>query len=248
MNIIQITDTHITADPAETFDGVDTSASLQQVLLAINDLERQPDLVLLTGDLVHHPEPAAYQRLLGLLKVLKGPIYAIPGNHDNPDLMRQELTVPVYHDKCIERNSWRILLLNSWLADEHAGHLPETELRWLENELNRDPEISTLIALHHPPVSIDSPWMDAMGLRNASDFLAITDQYSNIRGIIWGHIHQVFESERKGVKLLACPSTCIQFKPHSKVYAKDILGPGYRWLKLLPGGVLRTGVDRAGMQ
>lgn len=244
MHIIQITDTHITADPAETFDGVNTAASLERVLAAITMLDRQPDLILLTGDLVHDPEPAAYRRLLGLLSTLTAPVYVIPGNHDNPRLMQEELTAPVLHDKLIEKDGWRILLLNSRLAGEHAGFLPAMELQWLDAELADDPDTATLIALHHPPVSIGSPWMDAMGLRNADDFLRITDRHTNIRGMVWGHIHQVFVSERKGVKLLSCPSTCVQFKPRSQNYARDELGPGYRQLLLKNDGQIETKIVR----
>lgn len=247
MYIIQITDTHIVADPATTFDGVDTAASLQSVIAAINRLDPQPDLMLLTGDLVHEPGPGAYRRLRALLEPLAAPIYAIPGNHDVPQLMRTELPAPVYHDKTVESGGWRILLLDSWLPNEHAGQLSNAELEWLDRALAADSETPVLIALHHPPVSIGSPWMDAMGLRNADDFLAIIDRHDQVRAVIWGHIHQVFEAERKGVRLLACPSTCVQFRPGSEEYEKDTLPPGYRWLRLLPDGILRTGIERIEM-
>lgn len=243
MSIIQITDTHILSDPAGTFDGVDTAQTLSTVLTHIRANERS-DLVLLTGDLVHEPDQASYNRLQNLLNSTPAPIYAIPGNHDDPVLMRTALGEPVRHERDIAINNWRILLLNSWLEGEHAGVLPATELQWFEARLNEQPDTPTLVALHHPPVSIGSPWMDAMGLRNPDDFLEILDRQPQVAGVIWGHIHQVFESERNGVRLLSCPSTCVQFKPGSHEYTKDELGPGYRRLILQEDGTIDSKVIR----
>lgn len=243
LSIIQISDTHIQSDPEACFDEVDCAASLEAVLAHINTHEH-PDIMLLTGDLVHDPDAASYQRLQHLLKPVRAPVYVIPGNHDEPDVMQQQLGSPVRHDRVLEQGGWRVLLLNSWLQGEHAGHLHETELDWLDSELGGHADTPSLIALHHPPVSIDSPWMDAMGLQNGTDFLAIIDRHPQVAAVIWGHIHQVFESERHGVKLLGAPSTCVQFKPASEQYAKDDIAPGYRWLTLLPDGSLETGVKR----
>ena len=49
---------------------------------------------------------------------------------------------------------------------------------------------------------------------------------------------------RGNVRLLASPSTCVQFTPGSEDFAVDTLAPGYRWLRLLPDGTLETGVAR----
>ena len=68
-----------------------------------------------------------------------------------------------------------------------------------------------------------------------------------MRAVIWGHVHQTFEQQRKGVRLLATPSTCVQFLPDSKEFAVDMVPPGYRWLELYPDGTLKTGVERLQM-
>ncbi len=243
VNLIQITDTHIQADPAATFDSVDSARTLSMVMAHIRANER-PGLILLTGDLVHDPSPAAYGRLLDLLHESPAPIYAIPGNHDNPVLMESVLTVPVRHEREIQLNDWRILLLNSWLEGDHAGQLPTTELDWLDSRLNAQPDTPTLIAVHHPPVAIGSRWLDAMGLNNGEALLAVLDRQPQVAGVIWGHAHQVFESERNGVQLLGCPSTCVQFKPGSQEYASDDLPPGYRRLLLKDDGGIDSQVIR----
>ena len=243
VKLIQISDTHIQPDPADRFDGVDTAATLASVMNHIRTHE-QPDLMLLTGDLVHEPNRASYSRLQQLLTPAPANIYAIPGNHDDPDLMQSVLTGPVYHDRDIVCGNWRILMLNSWLEGEHAGYLSQEELSWLEKSLAQQTGKPTLIALHHPPVSIGSRWMDAMGLHNAADLRHIMRRHSQIRAVIWGHIHQVFESETDGITLLSCPSTCIQFRPGSETYASDHKPPGYRRLLLLDNGSIEGVVIR----
>lgn len=243
VSIIQISDTHIEADPNARFDGIDCAATLKTVLTHINRHE-DPDLILLTGDLVHEPGSDSYRRLNDLLQVAPVPVYVIPGNHDDPALMPQLLTAPVRHEREIRAEHWRILLLDTWLESEHAGRITDAELAWLEESLQEEQHRPVLIGLHHPPVSIDSPWMDAIGLLNTADLLRVLDYYSQIRAVIWGHIHQVYEAQRNHMRLLGCPSTCVQFKPRSLTYARDELGPGYRRLLLQENGEIATEVVR----
>ncbi len=49
---------------------------------------------------------------------------------------------------------------------------------------------------------------------------------------------------RNGVRLLASPSTCIQFAPGSVDFKVDTTAPGYRWLRLHDDGRLETAVSR----
>ena len=48
----------------------------------------------------------------------------------------------------------------------------------------------------------------------------------------------------KGIKMMASPSTCIQFLPMSDEFAVDPIPPGYRWLELHPDGRIVTGIRR----
>ncbi|KTC63185.1 hypothetical protein AO262_22830 [Pseudomonas fluorescens ABAC62] len=46
------------------------------------------------------------------------------------------------------------------------------------------------------------------------------------------------------MRLLASPSTCIQFAPGSEDFKVSEQAPGYRWLRLHGDGRLETGVER----
>ena len=84
--------------------------------------------------------------------------------------------------------------------------------------------------------------MDDMMLENSQEFFQSIDQCSRVRGVIWGHTHQQFESKRGHVKMMGSPSTCVQFKPGSTSYEKDVLSAGFRKLFLHANGKIESRV------
>jgi Icc protein len=87
---------------------------------------------------------------------------------------------------------------------------------------------------------LGSRWLDRVGLQNADEFFAVIDRHPTVRGIVWGHVHQSYDGLRKGVRLLATPSTCAQFLPHAEEFALDRRPPGYRTLELKADGSILT--------
>ncbi len=83
-----------------------------------------------------------------------------------------------------------------------------------------------------------------MMLENPEDLFAVIDKYKKVQALIWGHIHQEFRTERRGVILCGSPSTCVQFKPCSENYATDDLGPGYSVLQLYRNGTFDINTQR----
>ncbi|MBL1141002.1 MAG: 3',5'-cyclic-AMP phosphodiesterase [Proteobacteria bacterium] len=243
IKIIQITDTHIIDDGAPSFNDFDTTASLHQVVEKIREDEHDADCVLLTGDLVHDATKSSYQKLADLLSSLTTPLLSLPGNHDLPELMDYVMGANGYDTgKIFKMEPWLIILLDSCVIGEHSGDLADSELDFLRSTLESNRTSYCLIALHHHPVSVHSSWMDSMILKNAEDFLNIIDEFEHVRGIIWGHIHQEFKTMRNKVCLLGSPSTCLQFKPKSDIFAVDKKPPAYRKLELLEDGTLKTEV------
>lgn len=245
IDLIQLTDTHILSEKGETFDAIDTMLSLQQVIKYAQANIWPPDAVLLTGDLVHNPERKAYKRLAEILQTMDVRVFCIPGNHDDPELMRKVMLQDnIYAEKVLQFQQWTVLMLNTYQANTHAGYLHNDELEFLKEQLNEHVDKYVLICLHHPPVSIGSPWMDKMSLKNSDDLFSIIDQYHNIKGILWGHIHQEFNGVYNNIQLMATPSTCVQFTPGTSVYLKDNKPPGYRRLKLYNSGEIKTEIIR----
>jgi len=88
----------------------------------------------------------------------------------------------------------------------------------------------TIIFIHHHVLPIDSNWLDRINLRNASEFLAIIDQYKNVKAVVCGHVHQDTTIYRQDVIFLSTPSTSWQFAVKSYNFSLDNLMPGYRWI------------------
>ncbi len=247
VELLQITDTHIFADEKETLDGIDTQSSLKEVLNLARKNDWPVDAVLVTGDLAHDPVTVAYERLLELLTNIGKPVFCIPGNHDDPDVMFQVLNKQNVHtSKSLEIGQWLIIMLDTFMPNTHthAGYLIQDELDFLDNILNENLDKHVLVCLHHPPVEIGSVWMDSMRLNNPEDFFNVLDEYDHIKAVLWGHIHQEFTSERHGVTLMATPSTCVQFMPGAGQYTKDGRAAGYRHLRLNASGEINSVIRR----
>ena len=244
LRVLQISDTHLFADTSRRLVGMDTEGSLREIMALIHQRILPVDIVLATGDLTHDASEAGYQRLAQHLRTLSAPVYYLPGNHDNSRTMAEHFaTENISMPPAARHGNWLLIMLDSSLPDSARGHLAATELQKLERELVNHPEYHVLICLHHHPIPSGSAWLDKMSLDNADEFFEIVDRYQNIRGILWGHIHQPSEAERNGVRMFSIPSTCIQFAPAQTSFGIADTPPGVRWLALLPDGEIRTGIE-----
>ena len=244
LRLLQITDTHLYADPAQCLLGLNTLNTLDQVLDQARQQLGTPDLILATGDLVHDASDAGYKRLRSRLAQIDCPSYCLPGNHDLPSKMSRLLNQDKVH--CISRvrcNDWLLLFLDSTIPNETGGNLKPTQLVELKATLAAHPDLNTLICMHHQPVPVGSQWIDSIGLNNSVDLFGIVNRHPQVKGMLCGHVHQHFEGRQGHIKLMATPSTCIQFVAGQDDFAIDHCPPGYRWLALLPSGEIRSGVE-----
>lgn len=243
IRLLQLSDPHLHTDPHGTQHGVETLAALRAVLAHAQCQHAGVDALLLSGDIVDE-EPPAYAHLLELLGNRERPVYCLPGNHDDVAQMRATLQQPPFQ-VCghADLGSWRLILLDSVLPGQPGGHLADSELARLERLLvDSAAQQHVLIALHHHPVNMGSPWLDRIGVDNAMDFFGVIDRFAHVRAVVWGHVHQSFDARRKGVRLLATPSTCVQFLPLATGFTLDRRPPAYRRLTLRADGTVDTQV------
>jgi len=246
--IIQISDTHLAREPGPIRPGYpDSDRQLDAVLAALRAREPQPECLLLTGDLAEDPQPEAYARLLEhLTRHADGwPVAAVAGNHDDPATLQQVLAGAGHGVHGHRRlGDWLLVGLDSCRPGHAGGQLATDELDRLEDTLAQHPQAPSVIAVHHPPVPIGSAWMDRMGLANPAALFAVLDRHPQVRACVFGHIHQDFRGERRGVQLLGCPATCVQFRPHADQLEVDPRPAGYRVLELHADGRLSSRVER----
>jgi Icc protein len=125
---------------------------------------------------------------------------------------------------------------------EDEVQLAVRELERLDAELRTLQDVPVLVCLHHPPVPVGSAWLDGVGLLNGDAFLDSISRHANVRCVLAGHVHQAFDTVRRGVRFLATPSTCAQFTPGTERCVMDRRPPGYRWIELHADGSFDTEV------
>jgi len=242
--LVQISDSHLFAEADGTLLGMNTRDSLQKVIELVRAQQPQIDLILATGDISQDGTLESYQQFREQTGQLDAPARWIPGNHDEPRIMAEAAVQSALLEPVVDIGNWRVTLLDSAVPGSVPGFLQDEQLQLLAQALSEAPERHHLVCFHHHPVSIGCEWMEPIGLRNPEAFLKVLDRFPQARAVLWGHVHQEIDQMRNGVRLIASPSTCIQFEPGSEDFKVGEQAPGYRWLRLLPDGRLETGVER----
>jgi len=204
-----------------------------------------PDLVLLTGDVSEDASPASYARVADSLGTIGAPVLALPGNHDDPEVMKKYFRAgPWGCPRAVELGQWQLVALDSTLAGKISGTFSHQALERFDACMRGSKAKYILVALHHQPVPVDAPWIDRYALENPELFLNCIDREKRVRCVAWGHVHHAFSSERKGVKFMGAPSSAANSLPASPKFTLDLAGPSCRWLELGEDGSVETGVLR----
>jgi 3',5'-cyclic-AMP phosphodiesterase len=243
LRLLHFTDLHLSGDETARLRGTQPAVTLRQTLAQALAHTRAmawpPDAILVTGDVVHD-DPQGYELFRREFAALGLPVCCIPGNHDVAAALSRALANPPFITTgTFDLRGWRLVLLDSSVPDQDGGHLAPAQLQLLQQAL-ATATTPVLVCLHHHPVPMTSQWLDQIGLDNAEEFFRIIDAHRAVRGIVWGHVHQPFDCLRRGVRLLATPSTCAQFLPHSTDFAIDERPPAFRTLELMADGSLIT--------
>lgn len=245
IEVLHITDCHLTGEPSGALLGVNTRDSLNAVLQLIRRQHPDPDFLIASGDLAQDGSVEAYRYFRDSLRDWTCPKSWFPGNHDRRDNMNAVVAATGELTKVHRMGAWQFVMLDSLVEGKVYGELSAQELSVLESALNERPDLHTLVCLHHHPVTIDSQWLDNIALKNSAEFMALVTRHANVKAVLWGHIHQQVDRQVGPLQLMATPSTCIQFLPRSQGFAVDNIAPGYRILRLFADGRIETQVYRA---
>jgi 3',5'-cyclic AMP phosphodiesterase CpdA len=210
--LAQLSDPHIGAEWA---DG-DPVAGLAAAVESVRAMRRQPDAVLVSGDLADNAADAEYERVRELLAPLQAPLHVLPGNHDDRRALNRHFGVPGAAGEpvlySVELGPLRLVVLDTTRPGEDPGVLDAERLAWLEAELAKAPEAPTLLAMHHPPLVTGVPALDDFGLP-AADRRAlgeVVERHPQVRRLVAGHVHRTITAELGGRAVLTVPSTYVQ--------------------------------------
>lgn len=213
LTLLHLTDTHLLDTPDDTLFGFNTRANLEQVLAQAVRLYPEVDYLLFTGDVSQTGSAQSYQIFQSIIAAYNIPVLCVPGNHDAPWQLNKIIPdSPTDSIVFKQHDRYSIVLMSSFVEDEHHGMLDEKCLTQLEQYLHSSDSALNIFAIHHPPVNINSRWLDELGLKNQSDLLQIINSSAQPSILLSGHIHQQLDIQINQLRLLATPSTCHQFE------------------------------------
>ncbi len=203
LDFIDISDTHISTDRADTTYKALSSSSmlLADAIEQINTIKGL-DFVLFNGDLVDSSTKQNWEQFYKVVSDLKYPNLNCFGNHDltTGSLSEDEILEIVKNhnrnyifDKTYysfsPKTDYRIIVLDSIIKDRNTanGELSPEQLAFLDNEIEQNPDKIIVIAMHHPAIEPFSSIEHA--LVNEKDFNEILLKYKNPIIVLTGHYH-----------------------------------------------------------
>lgn len=240
--ILQFTDLHLSKN--DQLMGINCDESFAAVK-ALSSQYHHIDLTLLTGDLSQDHSDASYYKCAEVFRHQSHPVAWITGNHDDNELQQQILsTGALTPTKRILFKHWQLLLLNTQIPGIVCGEVNAHELASIKQAGIDYPNHHLLLVMHHHPVPMNSEWIDKHCLNNQKALWEVIEQVPQVKGIVFGHVHQSVDVIRNGVRVLGAPSTSVQFSPLKKEFTVDDKQPGFRFMELLASGTIKTKVHR----
>lgn len=187
----------------------------------VADINRQqPDAVIFTGDTVQHGQPEEYAHLRELLAPLEAPLYLIPGNRDDNEVLRGFFPDRSYLPRTgdflhytIEHHALRLIAIDSTAVGERGGVFCPARQAWLEEVLSEQPDRPTLLFIHHPPFDVGDQYVG--GYRRSEDAAALTDlvsRHPQVEGMLCGHVHWPVEQQWAGTSARIMPSVAVDLR------------------------------------
>jgi len=205
MKFIHLTDPHLVAPPADLF-GIDGRDRLARAVASIARNHADAAFCVVTGDLSHFSESGAYAAFQEIVGALPMPWHALLGNHDGRAEMRAALPALPWTDDgflhyTLDTPCGRFLMLDSIDPGVSSGRLCEKRLAWLEGALAESEAegVDVFLFLHHAPMDVGIPGLDAIRLANADDFAACIAGFDNLRHLFFGHLHRACHGSWKGL-------------------------------------------------
>jgi 3',5'-cyclic AMP phosphodiesterase CpdA len=230
VRIVHLADAHVARGGSRYLPGVDLVDRFAAALAAVSRLDPRPDHVVLGGDILDEPSPD-YGLLAQMVEGMAWPAHLCPGNHDSVEayslapLATFPAGCPGYYT--FDAGELRCIILHSSAAlpgssfpppgratappPHGAGYLDGPQLDWLARELAG--ERRAVIFLHHPPVDVGIPWLDAIRLLNAGEFWEVVGPAApRVAGIFFAHLHAQVSMVRRDILLASPPAAGWQFR------------------------------------
>ncbi|WP_330183518.1 metallophosphoesterase [Nocardia sp. NBC_01503] len=201
--LAQLSDTHFNM-------GARNNERAERVMAFLAELPQRPDVIIVTGDIADEGDIEEYQQARAAL-VADVPVILLPGNHDDRGNMRSVLFgqdasyAPINQSHSVDGVT--LALLDSSIPGKPEGLLEDSTFDFLTELLAAAPaDERVLIAMHHPPVPVQSTVCDPIRLTNPDRLAEIVAGDDRILGVLTGHVHAGLITTFAGKPLIVAPS------------------------------------------
>lgn len=203
--IAQITDPHLRDDNANPCH--DPVQTMRDAFTIIAAMDRRPDAIVLTGDIIDR-SALGYGHALPLLSEAPVPVLPIPGNHDHAAAFRTAFAgwadfQPDHLSFTAAVGKVLLIALDSNLPGRSAG-VDQRRLDWLAGVLSKA-TAPAILALHHPPFPTMVPHLEKSGFAGTRSLAALI-KGSAIRRVIAGHSHRSIRTPWAGIEASTAPA------------------------------------------
>ncbi|MET8751238.1 metallophosphoesterase [Streptomyces sp. NPDC004667] len=201
--IAQLSDVH--------FDGGTRAAERTRAVMEYLDaLPYDLDAVLMSGDIADRGTDAEYEQAREVL-ASRHPAVVCPGNHDERGAFRRVLlgqeepsAEPV--DQVLRGEGFVLAVCDSSVPGKDHGYLEDSTLAWLDGILTGTPhEVPVLVAFHHPPVPLHTPYVDDIRQFGEERLAALAERHPHLLAFLCGHAHTAAVTTFAGRPLLVAP-------------------------------------------
>lgn len=223
MRVLHLSDLHLRREPGPDDHGLDARAVLAQLL---HDCRRLPDLdlVAISGDVADDGAQESYVDALALVGRFARDRGAAQvwctGNHDDRDAFAAVLgsghldssgrdVGRLAPSSTGERTATsnvagvRVITLDSLVPGQVAGRVSTGQLDWLRELLAEPTPGGSVVALHHPPLSVSPQWA-AASLQDPQELAEVLSG-SDVRAVLCGHVHAQLTGFLEGVPVWVGP-------------------------------------------
>lgn len=240
--ILQLTDLHVFADPAARLKGIPTRELLHDVTEHIKASERSFDHLIVTGDHTHDELPESYNAVRQLLSPWIDQLLQVPGNHDDRAVLRSVFSDRVTGEGpekinfSFQASGWLCLGLDTHVPGEVFGRIGTEQVDWIWQQLGAYQPVRVALFMHHPPIELNSVWMDRIGLLDRELLHRCMEQNPSIQLVCCGHVHHESIHRMANATVVTTPSTGLQFSPDGDEPTFVAAAPGYRIIELNESG------------
>lgn len=212
MYIAQISDLYIAPKNDETANAIKMVTNLKKCIAHINKRTVKPDLVLITGNITNNGSVDACIHARELLDQLDCTYKLVPGPNDD-----RRITLSIFEHACANEvggvlsyvvNDYplRLIGLDSMGHNGTGGFICPKRQDWLYGNLAEMPSQATLIFMHHSPINLGVSEIGEEPLGNALQLGQIISSFTNIKGIICGHVNFASHTSWHGTVISTAPS------------------------------------------